>query len=136
MNLRQRLYAAPQPAPAPDGWVLVPKEPTEAEIDAPRYFLSGLELGIKSVGPMREHLTNCGCDLSSLPEWFRTGHADQHLTKSGKAICIRALMLAAAPAAPQSPKCKHGQPDGECGYCQHDSAVDAAEQSTAPGREG
>jgi hypothetical protein len=86
--------ALSQPAEAVPGWKLVPVEPTEAEIDAPRDFLLGLELSLNKTEAMRKHLDMLGTDYSCLPDWFK--NEDTHLTKAGKAICIRAFMLAAA----------------------------------------
>jgi hypothetical protein len=95
---RTLLAAAPAPVAAPSeavpGWKLVPVEPTEAEIDAPRDFLLGLELSLNKTEAMRKHLDMLGTDYSCLPDWFK--NEDTHLTKAGKAICIRAFMLAAA----------------------------------------
>lgn len=79
----------------PEGWQLVPKEPTEEEIEAPRYFFQALELGLKNIQDIRKHLEQCGVDTSTMPDFFR--NETGHLTKAGKALVVRALMLAAAP---------------------------------------
>jgi len=66
---------------------------TEEMVDAPRYFLLGLELGIKNLETMRTHLDRCGCDYSYWPAWAKEEKG--HITKAGKAILIYTMMQAA-----------------------------------------
>lgn len=68
----------------------------ESVIDAPRYFLQGLELGIKNCRPMREHMRLCGCEIDYLPAWF-LDDSTTYITKAGKAIIIYAMMVHALP---------------------------------------
>jgi len=65
-------------------------ELTEDMIDAPRCFLSGMELGIENLQEMRNHLDCCGVDYSCWPEWAKTESG--HITKSAKAIIIYTMM--------------------------------------------
>lgn len=64
---------------------------TEEMIDAPRYFLLGLELGIHTLDKMRTHLDRSGTDYSCWPEWAKTGCS--HITKAGKAELIYIMMV-------------------------------------------
>jgi hypothetical protein len=89
---RPKLYATPVEADL-NGFKLVPVEPTEEEVDAPRCFLLGLELGHKSLESMRKHMRGCGEDISMWPDWAKTETG--HITKAGKAIIIRSMMIAA-----------------------------------------
>ena len=66
---------------------------TDAMIDAPRRFLLGLELGLKTYATMRKHLDNCGDDYSCWPDWAKTNEG--HITKAAKAILIYTMMEAA-----------------------------------------
>ena len=65
---------------------------TEAQIDAPRDFLLGLELGFKNYADIRKHLDRIGCDYSCWPEWAKTRQG--HITKAAKAILIYTMMEA------------------------------------------
>ena len=65
---------------------------TESMIDAPRRFLSGMELGIYDFDGMREHMEECGCDISSWPDWAKLKKG--HIAKSDQAIIIYSMMQA------------------------------------------
>ncbi len=67
---------------------------TEEMIDAPRRFLSGLEMGIQDFVRMREHMAACGSSIDCWPEWAKTRTG--HITKAGKAILIYTMMVNAA----------------------------------------
>ena len=76
-------------------YCLVPIEPSENMIDAPRGSLNGLELGINNCSQMMRHIDAYGMTTTGLPEWFVKDGG--HITKSGKAIIIYKAMLAASP---------------------------------------
>ncbi len=65
------------------------------EIDAPRGFFMGLELGFKNLEDMRDHMDICGYDYSMWPYWAKveTGH----ITNAGKAIIVWSMMQHASP---------------------------------------
>lgn len=85
--------------PAPSGWVSVPREPTEAMIDAPRYFILYYETPGRSLEGARKHMELSGVDIDSWPEWAKTEQG--HLTKSGIASIMYAMFLAALPSDEQ-----------------------------------
>lgn len=78
----------------PAGWVVVPREPTEAMVDAPRQIILYSGTRGRSLEGLREHLDLAGVEFHSwFPEWAITECG--HLTKGAIAILVYRAMLAA-----------------------------------------
>lgn len=69
-------------------------ELTEEMIDGPRYFFTGLDMGIQTLEHMREHMDMLGADISCWPKWAKEENG--HITKAGKAIIVWYMMMAKA----------------------------------------
>jgi len=77
------------------GGVVVPEEPTEEMLDAPRQIILYSETPGRSMQGLREHLDLAGVEYGKFfPEWGM--QATGHLTKGGIAALVWAAMLAAA----------------------------------------
>jgi hypothetical protein len=63
----------------------------EGENQPLRVFLTGLEIGAKTVGAMRNHMDLSGW-ANCWPEFIERENEDSHLTKSGKQLWIRYLL--------------------------------------------
>jgi hypothetical protein len=70
---------------------ILPIVDEDGENLALRSFLTGLELGIETVGQMADHMRLSGWNYF-WPEFVTTSHKDEHLTKAGKQEWIRHLI--------------------------------------------
>ena len=81
----------PVSRPLAEGMVMVPREPTEEMVDAPRQIILYAETPGRSLAGLRDHLLNCGIPLGILPPWAMTENG--HLTKGAIAALVYRAML-------------------------------------------
>ena len=87
-------------AAVPPGCVVVPSDPPEEMVDAPRQILLYADTTGRTFEGCREFLRCAGVDYKAwAPDWFLTQTG--HLTKAGLAILVYHAMLAARPGAPK-----------------------------------
>lgn len=83
----------------PEGMVLVPREPTEDEIDAPRGFLQMIRNRTGCIfAQAREHCVLRSDNMALWPDWARNEQG--YVSEAGAALFIYQLMLAAGEVAP------------------------------------
>ena len=72
---------------------IVPAEPTEAMVDAPRHFILYCYTPGRSLEGARDHMKSCGVSIDTWPKWAKedTGH----ITKAAVAIIIWHMMVGA-----------------------------------------
>ena len=77
-----------------EGMVLVPREPTETMIDAPRQIILYAETPGRTLEGLRAHLVRAGVDyLRWFPVWATLECG--HLTKAAIAVLVYCAMLSA-----------------------------------------